>query len=408
MGSPFSILANGGVTSAKGYKAAGVAAGIKNGKKEKRDVALLVSDVPAAAAGVYTTNAVQAAPLLVTKETVSQNGLLQAVIVNAGNANACTGEQGMKDARRMQELTAEALQIKAEHVAVASTGVIGVLMPMDRVSAGIAEAGKMVSLEGGSDFSEAILTTDLVKKEIAVQLEIDGQAVTIGGAAKGSGMIHPNMATMLGFITTDAKIGQTDLQELLRQVTTRTFNRITVDGDTSTNDMVIVLANGKAKNQTLSPSHPAWSQFVEAFEHVALYLAKSIARDGEGATRLVVAEVTGARSESDAEMAAKTIVGSSLVKTAVFGADANWGRLMMAVGKSGAFVDPNQVEIWIGSVKVAENGMGLDFDEEAATKELQQDPVVFRINLNVGQGKATAYGCDLTYEYVKINGSYRT
>ncbi|MFC4768298.1 bifunctional glutamate N-acetyltransferase/amino-acid acetyltransferase ArgJ [Effusibacillus consociatus] len=402
------VVENGGVTAPKGYKAAGVPAGIKNGKKEKKDVAVLVSEVPAAAAGVYTTNAVQAAPLLVTKASLEKTGLLQAVVVNSGNANACTGEQGIKDAEEMQELTAKVFQIDKELVGVASTGVIGVLLPMDRISEGIAEASRKVSGDGGVDFARAIMTTDLVKKEVAVQVEIEGKVVTIGGAGKGSGMIHPNMATMLGFITTDAAIEQAALQAALRQITNRTFNRITVDGDTSTNDMVLVLANGQAGNDTLNPGHEEWPLFVEALEYVALHLAKAIARDGEGATRLIVAEVCGARSEEDAEKVAKTIVGSSLVKTAVFGADANWGRLMMAVGRSGAEVDPNRVDIWIGSIQVAANGMGMEYDEAEATLELQKDPVVFKVNLNVGHADATAYGCDLTYEYVKINGSYRT
>ncbi|WP_018132044.1 bifunctional glutamate N-acetyltransferase/amino-acid acetyltransferase ArgJ [Effusibacillus pohliae] len=406
--SKIKILENGGLTSPKGYRAAGVAAGVKNGNRTKKDVAILVSDVPAAAAGVYTTNAVQAAPVLVTKQSLAKKGQLQAVVVNSGNANACTGEQGLLDAQAMQALTAESLHIDKELVGVASTGVIGVLLPMDRIEAGIAEAMRQLSGQGGGNFAEAIMTTDLVKKETAVQVTINGQPVTIGGVAKGSGMIHPNMATMLAFLTTDAAVEQAALQDLLRQVTNRTFNRITVDGDTSTNDMVLALANGMAGSDTLTPAHAEWPIFAEAFEAVALHLAKAIARDGEGATRLIVAEVTGARTEQDAEKVAKTIVGSSLVKTAVFGADANWGRLMMAVGRSGAYVDPSRVGIWIGDVQVAANGMGLLFDEAAATRELEKDPVVFKVNLQVGEAEATAYGCDLTYEYVKINGSYRT
>lgn len=402
------VLEQGGVTSPRGFKAAGVAAGVKNGRKEKKDIAVLMSEVPAAAAGVYTSNAVQAAPVVVTKKALAKAGMLQAVVANSGNANACTGEQGLRDAKEMQKLTAEALGIDRELVGVASTGVIGVPMPMDRIAAGIAEAGRNVGVQGGPDFAEAILTTDLVKKEIAVEVEIGGRRVTVGGAAKGSGMIHPNMATMLGFITTDAAVEAPALQYALRQVTNRTFNRITVDGDTSTNDMVLVLANGMAGHATLTPACDEWPFFVGALEYVALHLAKAIARDGEGATRLIEVEVRGARTEEDAEKAAKTIVGSSLVKTAVFGADANWGRLMAAVGRSGAFLDPNRVDIWIGEVQVAANGLGLPFDEAAAACELEKDPVVFRVNLNVGEANAAAYGCDLTYEYVKINGSYRT
>lgn len=404
----FLVLERGGLTSPRGYKAAGVSAGIKNGNKEKKDVAVVVSEVPAAAAGVYTTSAVQAAPLTVTKASVSKKGLLQAVVVNSGNANACTGDQGQTDAKQMQVLTAESLNIDPELVGVASTGVIGVLLPMERVASGIREACGKVSIAGGVDFAEAIMTTDLIDKQIAVRIEIDGRPVTIGGTAKGSGMIHPNMATMLGFITTDATVEPIALQDALKEVTNRTFNRITVDGDTSTNDMVVVLANGMAENSPLNTAHEGWSNFLQALEYVALHLAKAIARDGEGATRLIVAEVNGAQSEQDAEKVAKTIVGSSLVKTAVFGADANWGRLMMATGRSGAAIDANRVDIWIGDIQVAANGMGLAFDETAAAEELRKDPVVFKVNLNLGEANATAYGCDLTYEYVKINGSYRT
>ncbi len=402
------IIPEGGVTSPQGFLAAGVAAGIKNGKKEKKDIGILISQVPAVAAGVYTTNAVQAAPLLVSKESLQKQGTLRAVVVNSGNANACTGEQGLADAKTMQEWVAKSAGIHPDEVGVASTGVIGVFLPMDRMEAGISEAVPLASAQGGKDFAEAIMTTDLVKKEIAVRAEIAGTTVTIGGTAKGSGMIHPNMATMLGFVTTDAAVETNALQDALRQVTDRTFNRITVDGDTSTNDMVLLLANGMAGHDALTSAHEDWPIFLAALEVVALHLAKTIARDGEGATRLIEARVTGAKTEEDAIKAAKTIVGSSLVKTAVFGADANWGRLMMAIGKSGAYVEQNRVEIWIGDIQVAADGMGLSFDEELATRELAKDPVVFRVNLNVGDGEAAAYGCDLSYDYVKINGSYRT
>lgn len=402
------IVPHGGVTSPQGFLASGVAAGIKNGSKDKKDVGILYSEVPAAAAGVYTTNAVQAAPLLVTKASLSKHGNMQAVVVNSGNANACTGEQGLSDAKKMQSLAANTIGIDPELIGVASTGVIGVFLPMERMEAGIAESLQQLKVQGGKDFADAIMTTDLVKKEIAVQIEIEGRTVTIGGAAKGSGMIHPNMATMLGFMTTDAVVEPNVLQDVLRQVTDRTFNRITVDGDTSTNDMVLLLANGMAGHDGLTPRHQDWPIFAEALEVVALHLAKLIARDGEGATRLIETRVIGAKSEADAVKAAKTIVGSSLVKTAVFGADANWGRLMMAIGRSGAYVEQERIDIWIGEVQVASGGMGLPFDETQATQELEKDPVVFIVNLNVGEAEATAYGCDLSYEYVKINGSYRT
>lgn len=407
MESKWQQIKDGNVASPKGFKIGTAAAGIKNGSKDKRDIALLYSDVPATADAVYTTNTVQAAPLAVTKESLSKIGRCQAVIVNSGNANACTGERGLADGWSMQMLTAQSLGIDRQLVAVASTGVIGVPLPMERVQTGILAAAETLS-DAGSDFAEAIMTTDLVKKEIAVTCTIGGKTVTIGGAAKGSGMIHPNMATMLAFITTDAAIEQAALQNALRQVTGRTFNRITVDGDTSTNDMALVMANGLAGNEQLNEDDAEWPVFKDALEAVALYLAKAMARDGEGATRLIEVHVEGALNEIDAEKAAKTIVGSSLVKTAVFGADANWGRIMMALGKSGAAVDPAKPDIWIGSVQVAAGGLALNFDEAQAAREMQQDPVVIRVQLNLGDAEATAYGCDLTYDYVKINGSYRT
>jgi glutamate N-acetyltransferase/amino-acid N-acetyltransferase len=407
MNSGLQQVPDGGVTSPKGFHAGTAAAGIKNGLQEKKDIALLFSEVPAAVAAVYTTNLVQAAPLTVTRETLAKTGYCQAVVVNSGNANACTGEQGIADALTMQMLAADSLGVDKDLVAVASTGVIGVTLPMERVKTGILAAAETLSATG-SDFAEAIMTTDLVKKQIAVQISLGGRTVTVGGAAKGSGMIHPNMATMLAFLTTDAAVEQSSLQQALREITGRTFNRITVDGDTSTNDMAILLANGLAGNELLSIQHPDWPMFLQAVEFVALHLAKMMARDGEGATRLIEVAVTGALHEQDAEKAAKTIVGSSLVKTAVFGADANWGRVMMALGRSGAQIDATKVDIWIGSVQVAENGLGLAFDETRAEQELKKDPVVIRVNLKIGEGAATAYGCDLTYEYVKINGCYRT
>ncbi|MFB5189157.1 bifunctional glutamate N-acetyltransferase/amino-acid acetyltransferase ArgJ [Alicyclobacillus fastidiosus] len=399
-------IPDGGVTSPNGFHAGTAQAGIKDGLLEKKDVALLYSEVPAAVAAVYTTNLVKAAPLVVTKESLA-TGRCQAVVVNSGNANACTGTQGAADAAEMQALAAESLGVAKDLVAVASTGVIGVTLPMDRVKKGILTAAETLTATG-SDFAEAIMTTDLVKKQAAVTIDIGGTVVTVGGVAKGSGMIHPNMATMLAFITTDAAVEQSALQQALCEITSRTFNRITVDGDTSTNDMALLLANGLAGNDPLREHHPDWPVFVQAVESVALHLAKTMARDGEGATRLIEVTVTGALHEADAEKAAKAVVGSSLVKTAVFGADANWGRVMMALGRSGAQVDATKVDIWIGGVQVAERGLGLPFDEMAAKRELEQDPVVIRANLNIGEGAVTAYGCDLTYEYVKINGSYRT
>ncbi|WP_132946889.1 bifunctional glutamate N-acetyltransferase/amino-acid acetyltransferase ArgJ [Tumebacillus sp. BK434] len=401
----YTVLAEGSVTTPLGFQASGLHAGIK---RKKKDVGLLLSTVPAAAAGVFTLNAVRAACVTQNEQQLQALPYLQAIIVNSGNANACTGVQGDADAQEMQRHTAQALGLPAHAVAIASTGVIGVPMPMEALKQGITQAAAGVSAEGGEAFAEAMLTTDTCTKQIAVQLTIDGKTVTIGGVAKGSGMIHPNMATMLAFVTTDAKVDPAALQTLLRQTTDQTYNCITVDGDTSTNDMVLVLANGLADNQTLTPEHPEWSEFAAAFRHVSEKLAKDIARDGEGATKLVEVQVNGAVSTSLAVQAAKKVVGSSLVKTAVFGADANWGRILAAVGYSGIPFDPARVNIWLGDVQVAQNGMGLLFDEAAAKAHLQGDTVQITVDLNLGDATATAYGCDLTYDYVRINASYRT
>ncbi|ARU63841.1 bifunctional ornithine acetyltransferase/N-acetylglutamate synthase [Tumebacillus avium] len=401
----YTVLPKGSVTAPLGYQAAGLHAGIK---RKKKDVGLLLSTVPAAAAGVFTMNTVRAACVTQNEQQLQAMPYLQAIVVNSGNANACTGAQGDADAKAMQSHTAAELGLPSHAVAIASTGVIGVPMPMETLKQGITQAAGGVSEAGGDDFSEAMLTTDTCLKQIAVQLTIDGKTVTIGGAAKGSGMIHPNMATMLAFVTTDAKVDPAALQTLLRQTTDQTYNCITVDGDTSTNDMVLVLANGLADNHTLTPAHPDWADFAAAFRHVSEKLAKDIARDGEGATKLVEVHVKGAVSVSVATQAAKKVVGSSLVKTAVFGADANWGRILAAVGYSGIPFDAGRVNIWLGDVPVAQNGMGLSFDEEAAKAHLLGDTVQITVDLNLGDASATAYGCDLTYDYVRINASYRT
>jgi glutamate N-acetyltransferase/amino-acid N-acetyltransferase len=401
----WTVLPEGTVTSPRGFKAAGLHGGIK---RKRKDIGLLVSEVSAAAAGVFTLNAVRAACVTQNEQQLSEMPYLQAIVVNSGNANACTGVRGEMDAKEMQAHTARSLGLPAHAVAIASTGVIGVPLPMEALKSGITQAAGMVTEAGGGDFAEAILTTDTCTKQIAVQFTIDGMTVTIGGAAKGSGMIHPNMATMLAFVTTDANIDPAALKQLLRKTTDQTYNRITVDGDTSTNDMVLVMANGLAQNRTLTIDHPEWELFAEAFRFVSEKLAKDIARDGEGATKLVEVHVKGAVSELLATQVAKSIVGSSLVKTAVCGADANWGRILAAVGYSGAPVDPARVDIWLGDVQVAKQGMGLLFDEEAARAHLLGDTVTITVDLNLGEAMSTAYGCDLTYDYVRINASYRT
>ncbi|CAH1192807.1 Arginine biosynthesis bifunctional protein ArgJ [Paenibacillus plantiphilus] len=404
----FSVVPEGSVTSPKGFKAGGLHCGLK--KTTRHDLGAIVCEVPAAAAGVYTTNVFQAAPIQVTRESIGAGGVLRAVIVNSGNANACTGKQGDADAYEMRSGFAEALGVAPEHVAVASTGVIGELLKMDCVRSGIAELPAKLSTSYGAadDFCQAILTTDLVKKEVCVSVTIDGQTVHIAGASKGSGMIHPNMATMLGFVTTDAAIGSEALHKLLRQATDLTFNMITVDGDTSTNDMLVAMASGLAGNSELTESHPDWAAFAAALRYVCEVLAKAIARDGEGATKLVEVQVRGAESDEAAQAIAKTVIGSSLVKSAVFGADANWGRIIAAVGRAGQPVNPETVDIRLGDIVTLEQSRPVVFDEDAALEYLKGDTVVIGVDLHMGAGKATAWGCDLTYDYVRINAAYRT
>jgi glutamate N-acetyltransferase/amino-acid N-acetyltransferase len=336
-----------------------------------------------------------------------ERGSVRAVVVNSGNANAATGRRGLEDAYAMQALAAEALGIEARGVAVASTGVIGEHLPMDRVSAGIEAAAARLGRDGAG-FAEAILTTDTRTKEVAVQVEIGGVTVTVGGTAKGSGMIHPNMGTMLAFRTTDAAVEKGCLQGVLSKATDRTFNRVTVDGDTSPSDVAILLANGAAGNERLTLDSPAYPVFAEAVEEVARTLAKEIARDGEGATRLVEVVVEGAPDEASAAALAGSVVGSNLVKAAVFGEDANWGRVLSAMGYSGVSFDPGGVELWFGSVKVFEGGEPAEHEEAEANAALASDEVRITARLGEGDASAKAWGCDLTYEYVRINGSYRT
>jgi glutamate N-acetyltransferase/amino-acid N-acetyltransferase len=364
--------------------------------------------VPASVAGVFTTNAIKAAPLLVTKDVVYQTGKMQAIIINSGNANACTGKQGMADAYTMQKLTAEKLGIDRNLVGVASTGVIGENMKMEPLTYGIQQLEPIDELEGAIGFSQAIMTTDTVTKNTSYQTIIDGKEVIIAGTAKGSGMIDPNMATMLGFITTDANIESNHLQTALKSITDITFNAITVDGDTSTNDMVIVMANGLADNKSLTPDHPDWENFIQTLHAVSQDLAKMIAKDGEGATKLIEVEVKGAISDTEARKIAKTVVGSPLVKTAVFGNDANWGRIIAAVGYSGATLDPYAITIHIGSTKVVENGEPVPFSEEDLIIYLKQPEVKIFVDIHQGIGQGTAWGCDLTYDYVQINATYRS
>ncbi|WP_127532097.1 bifunctional ornithine acetyltransferase/N-acetylglutamate synthase [Paenibacillus kobensis] len=406
--SQFQIVADGSVTTPRGFQAGGLHCGLK--KTTRHDLGAIICEVPASAAGVYTTNAFQAAPILVTKNSIGEEGLLRGVIVNSGNANACTGKQGEADAYEMRAKFAEAIGVPAVHIAVASTGVIGENLKMDRVRSGIEQLPAKLSADnaGANDFNQAILTTDLVEKTACVKLELNGKTVHIAGAAKGSGMIHPNMATMLGFVTTDANIGSAELTQLLRQATDLSFNMITVDGDTSTNDMLVAMASGLAGNEALTPAHEGWAAFAAGLRHVCEVLAKAIARDGEGATKLVEVQVRGAVSDDSAQAIAKTVIGSSLVKSAVFGADANWGRIIAAVGRAGQPVNVDTVDIRLGDIVTLEQSRPISFDEDAALEYLKGDTVVIHVDLHNGEGSATAWGCDLTYDYVRINAAYRT
>jgi glutamate N-acetyltransferase/amino-acid N-acetyltransferase len=402
----FTIVENGTVTTPKGFRAGGLHCGLK--KTERHDLGVIICDIPAEAAGVYTLNAFQAAPLKVTKASIAQEGKLQVMVVNSGNANACTGAQGELDAYEMRARAAAAFGVAEHYVGVTSTGVIGELLPMDKVRKGVDQLPSRVSVQGGDDFSQAILTTDLTKKTICVALNVNGVQVHIAGAAKGSGMIHPNMATMLGFITTDAVINHEQLQYVLSQVTDSTFNMITVDGDTSTNDMVVAMSSGLAGNERLHEQHSDWPAFAQAFQHVAEVLSKAIARDGEGATKLLEVSLEGAASEAAARAIVKTVIGSSLVKSAAFGADANWGRIIAAIGRSGQEVNTDTVNIRLGEFVVLEQSRPVKFDEALALEYLQGEFIQYHINLNMGEHRATGWGCDLTYEYVRINAAYRT
>lgn len=395
---------SGGITAAKGFIAAGIHCGIK---KNKKDLSLVFSETPATAAGVYTKNRFQAAPVVVTREHVS-NGSARAIICNSGNANACSGEQGIRDARRMAEVTAESLNIAVSEVVVSSTGVIGEYLPMDTVEAGIRDIAGQLSPEGGHDAAEAITTTDLVSKETAYSLEIDGKTVTVGGMAKGSGMIHPNMATMLAFVTTDIAITPELLHRALTYTVDRSYNLITVDGDTSTNDMVIVLANGTAGNSIIAEENDDFHRFRTILQRVNTELSQKIVRDGEGATKFLEVTVKHAASFTDGKKLAMGILGSNLVKTAFFGEDANWGRIVSAMGQTDVEFFPERVDVFLGDLQVTHNGQGLRFDEAHAKKVLQEKEIRITVDMKMGDEKVTAWGADLSHQYVTINASYRS
>jgi len=398
-------IIEGGVTAAAGFLAGTACAAIK--KAGKRDIAIIYSSVPASAAGVFTLNRVKAAPVLISMEKLAA-GYARAVVVNSGNANACNGEQGMDDALAMAAEAAGALGIPEDQVLVASTGVIGKKMPMEKVLPGVRTAAGQVSPDGGPLAAQAIMTTDTYPKEAAVQLELGGKRVTVGGTAKGSGMIHPNMATLLCFITTDASVSPACLKRALKHAAGLSFNMITVDGDSSTNDMAVVMANGMAGNKEIGEEGRDYIYFREALTIVCTSLAKAIARDGEGATKMIEVKVLGAATDNDARLAARAVAGSSLVKAAVFGNDANWGRVICAAGYSGAGFDPEKVDILLGDVQVARDGGSLEFSEEQALEVLKKSTVTITLDFKSGGCSATAWGCDLSYDYVKINADYRT
>lgn len=395
----------GGATAPEGFVSAGVSCGIRH--EGVPDLGLLVSERACRAAGVFTRNAVRGAPLGVTREAVDEGPGVRAVVVNSGIANAATGRRGVEAAYQTQAAAAGLLGLANEEVAVASTGVIGEHLPVERVERGLGEAVAGLSRDGAG-FAEAILTTDTRTKEAAVRVDLGGETVTVGGTAKGSGMIEPDMGTMLAFLTTDAAVERDCLGDTLRGVVEETFNCVTVDGDTSPSDMALLLANGAAGNETLTTGSPEYPLFQEAVGAVCRALAKEIARDGEGATRLVEVRVEGARDEASAAALARSVVGSSLVKTAVAGEDANWGRVLVAMGYSGVPFDPEEAELYFGPVKVFSAGEPAPHDAAEANRALADEEVYITARLREGVASAVAWGCDLTYEYVRINGSYRT
>ena len=398
----------GNIASPAGFKAAGIHAGLK---KSRKDMAMIVSECPAVSAAAFTTNRVKAAPVLYDMK-ILEKGCARAVVVNSGNANACTGEQGYKDCEETAAYAASRLAIAPDEVFVSSTGVIGKMLDMKKIKSGIDALSSELGYDGGSAAAEAILTTDTVKKEVCVSVNLGGKEVKIAGMAKGSGMIHPNMATMLCFITSDAAISHDVLQDLLGSTVEDTFNMISVDGDTSTNDTVIVLANGMAGNEMIEKGSDDYIAFRQAFDYVLRELAKKIVKDGEGADRFIEMTVEGASSRNDARVLARSVVSSSLVKAAFFGSDANWGRILCAMGYSGAAFSPEKVDLYYssaaGSIQVLHSGSPLAFDEAEAKKILLEKEIYVRAVLHDGCACASAWGCDLTYDYVRINGDYRS
>lgn len=402
----------GGVTAAKGFFAAGAEAGIKY--KNRKDMAMIYSEKPCQVAGTFTSNVVKAACVLWDKQIVEQSPFAQAVVVNAGIANACTGSQGFSYCKETAQAVAGCLSIPEDAVLVASTGVIGMQLPIDKITAGVKKLHPLLGSDetAGTQAAEAIMTTDTRSKQVAVTFTVDGKEVTLGGMCKGSGMIHPNMCTMLGFLTTDVSIEKSLLQEALREDVKDTFNMVSVDGDTSTNDTLLLLANGMAGNATITEKNEDYKVFCEALHFVNVALSKMMAGDGEGATALIEAKVIHAASKEDAKILAKSVICSSLTKAAIYGHDANWGRILCALGYAGVEFDPENIELFFegkeGRIQIFKDGVATDYSEEEASKILAESEVRILVDMKMGQGEALAWGCDLTYDYVKINADYRS
>ena len=405
MPGPINSIEGGTVTTAPGFSAGATYAGLKTFAEDKLDLGLIVSESPCSAAGIFTTSTIKSPTITVNREHLAQSQT-RAIIVNAGIANTAVGAQGYKDAQEMTILAAKKINAQPAEILVCSTGVIGVELPMSLIRDGIEKIE--ITDNGGHDVARAMMTTDTRPKEVAVSFEIDGKQVHLGGVAKGSGMIHPNMATMLSFITTNAAVEQQFLQDTLREVADSSLNMLTIDGDMSTNDTLLILANGLAGNSPISAGTDAADTFKEALLQACIYLARELARDGEGASHLITVDVSGARDDNDARQAARTIASSNLVKSAVYGADPNWGRILMALGRSGAVVEESKIDLYVNGVCIMESGSPVPFHRNAVVALMQQPEVFFKLQLNLGLGQATAWGCDLTQEYVIINSAYTT
>lgn len=405
-------IINGGVTAAKGFEAAGIEAAIKY--QNRKDMALVYSETPCTTAGVFTQNVVKAAPVMWDKEVVTNSNYTKAIVINSGIANACTGQEGYNYCKETAESVAKKLKISEKTVLIASTGVIGMQLPIQQIIKGVEllVQEKTATIEAGTMAAEAIMTTDTISKQVAVEIEIQGHTVTIGGMAKGSGMIHPNMCTMLGFVTTDIAISKDLLQEALSEDVKDTFNMISVDGDTSTNDTLLIMANGLANNEVITTKDEDYTKFVKALSYVNTELAKMLAGDGEGATALFETKVIHAKTKEDARILSKAVICSSLTKAAIYGHDANWGRILCALGYSGVVFDPENITLHFeskaGNILIYQDGVGTDYSEEEATAILSEPVVTVIVNVKMGEEEATAWGCDLTYDYVKINADYRS